>query len=62
MSTYAVGVGRDPDEMSVQETKDNFGIFKTKEDAARYLIDIVDGRMETLRLSKSRAKRILRKS
>lgn len=62
MSTYAISVGRDPDEMRVEETKDNFGRFKTREEAAQALVELTDGRMETLRQSKAHARRILRKS
>lgn len=62
MSTFAISVGRDPDKMRVEETKDNFGIFKTKEEAAQRLVEMVDGRLETLRASRAHAHRILRKS
>ncbi len=57
---YAVGVGNDPDDLAVSETEDGFGAFKTKEAAAERLIAMIDERMETLRRSKARARRIVR--
>ncbi len=60
MATFAIGVGVDPDELRVQKTEDNFGAFATREAAAKRLIEMVDGRMEELRRSKARARRILR--
>lgn len=60
MSTYAIAVGRDLDNMRVQETKDNFGAFKTKAEAAQKLVELADARIEELRQSKAHAVRILR--
>lgn len=60
MRTYAIGVGVDPDELNVQATDDGFGAFPTREKAAARLIGMVDVRMETLRKSKARARRIIR--
>jgi hypothetical protein len=60
METFAISVGVDPNELKVQKTEDGFGAFKTREDAARRLIEMADGRIYELRRSKARAKRILR--
>lgn len=60
MTTFAIGVGVDPDELNVQATDDNFGAFPTREASAVRLIELADGRMETLRKSKARARRIIR--
>lgn len=60
MTTFAISIGIDPDDLDVQATCDNFGAFATKEAAAARMIEIVDGRMETLRRSKARARRIIR--
>jgi hypothetical protein len=58
MTTYAIAVGVDQDELSIMETEDNFGAFETKEAATKRVIEMVDGRIETLRRSKARARRI----
>lgn len=60
MTTYAIAVGVDPDELRVMETDDNFGAFDTREAAAARMIEMIDGRMETLRRSKVHARRIIR--
>lgn len=60
MNTYAIAVGVDPDELRVMETSDGFGAFVTKEAAAARMIEMIDGRMETLRRSKAQARRIIR--
>jgi hypothetical protein len=60
MTTYAIAVGVDPDELRVMETGDNFGAFDTREAAAARMIEMIDGRMETLRRSKVHARRIIR--
>jgi hypothetical protein len=60
--TWAIAVGRDPDEMAVAETKDNFGSFATKEEAAGYLILMANARIETLKKSRAGAMRIIRKA
>ena len=49
MTTYAIAVGVDPDELRVMEMDDNFGAFDTKEAAAARMIEMINGRMETLR-------------
>ncbi|CAH0343707.1 hypothetical protein [Rhizobium sp. CECT 9324] len=49
MTTYAIAVGVDTDELRVMETDDNFGAFDTREAAAARMIEMIDGRMETLR-------------
>ncbi|CAH0343678.1 hypothetical protein [Rhizobium sp. CECT 9324] len=60
MTTYAIAVGVDTDELRVMETDDNFGAFDTREAAAARMIEMIDGRMETLRRSKLHARRIIR--
>ena len=60
MTTYAIAVGVDPDELRVMEMDDNFGAFDTKEAAAARMIEMINGRMETLRRSKVHARRIIR--
>jgi hypothetical protein len=60
MTTYAIAVGVNPDELRVMETDDNFGAFDTREAAAARMIEMIDGRMETLRRSKLHARRIIR--
>ncbi len=60
MATFAIGVGVDQDELYVMETEDNFGAFVTKEAAAIRVIEMVDARMEALRSSKAKARRIVR--
>ncbi|MCR5943942.1 hypothetical protein FG152_24525 [Ochrobactrum sp. XJ1] len=60
MTTFAIGVGVDQDELYVMETEDNFGAFVTKEAAAIRVIEMVDARMEALRSSKAKARRIVR--
>ena len=60
MTTYAIAVGVDPDELRVMEMDDNFGAFDTKEAAAARMIEMINGRMETLRRSKLHARRIIR--
>ncbi|MCR8493675.1 hypothetical protein [Brucella anthropi] len=60
MTTFAIGVGVDQDELYVTETEDNFGAFVTKEAAAIRVIEMVDARMEALRSSKAKARRIVR--
>ena len=56
MTTYAIAVGVDPDELRVMEMDDNFGAFDTKEAAAARMIEMINGRMETLRRSKVHAR------
>lgn len=60
MTTYAIAVGVDPDELRVMEMDDNFGAFDTKEAAAARMIEMINGHMETLRRSKVHARRIIR--
>lgn len=60
MTTFAIGVGLDPNNLRVQETEYTFGVFETREAAARRIIEIADARMAELRRSKAHAHRILR--
>lgn len=60
MSTFVISVGIDPNDLDVQETTDNFGAFPTREAAAKRLVEMIDGRMDTLRRSKIRARRLIR--
>lgn len=60
MTTFAIGVGVDQDELYVMETEDNFGAFVTKEAAAIRVIEMIDARMEALRSSKAKARQIVR--
>ena len=59
-TTYAIGVGVDPNQLDVKATLDGFGMFETRAAAAARLIALVDERMDTLRRSRRRAARILK--
>jgi hypothetical protein len=60
MATFAISIGVDPDHLRVQAMKDDQGGFATREEAAKRLIAVADGRMDELRRSKAYARRILR--
>lgn len=60
-TTFAIAVGSDPADLTVEATDDGFGSFQTEEEAALRLIEIADSRIDRLRASRSRAKRLLRR-
>jgi len=60
-TTFAIAVGSDPADLTVEATDEGFGSFQTEEEAALRLIEVADSRIDRLRASRSRAKRLLRR-
>jgi hypothetical protein len=60
MATFAISTGVDPDQLRIQAMEGDAGGFTSREDAAKRLIAIADGRMDELRRSVAYARRVLR--
>lgn len=60
--SYVIEVGMNTDVMNVVETPDGFGSFATQELAAERIIEIADRRIHTLKLSRRRAERAMKRA